>query len=427
MNDFRAQAYLNNQNKSDNSNKEKKIKTVSWTKISKEDEKKSIPTKEDREGVKLQLSSAATKSTTSKEKDAVNQQLKNAADFLKTGGLVKVPVEKPEPDGSDSVYRRVAKFLLLIGEDESAKILPHLSESQIEKIIPEIASIRTVDKDEAEVILAEFNSLLESSRESGGVETAREMLVRAYGKERAEQMLEKAMPLKGKKPFEYLNDADSERVYLLLKDENAGVQTLVLSHLAPQKAASVINQMSAEEKKEIIVRLAKMEPISPEVIRRVDEGMHEKSLRQSSEKAENIDGRNALAQILKKMDIGAEQDIITYLSEEDPDLGLDLRSRLFTMDDVIHADDRFIQKKLHEMKESDIAYLIAGKPEDFRNKILGNISAGRRTEVLDQEDILKPMRRSDCERITSQFFSVLRREYEAGHLIISNRNDDIFI
>lgn len=427
MNDFRAQAYLNNQNKSDNSNKEKKIKTVSWTKISKEDEKKSIPTKEDREGVKLQLSSAATKSTTSKEKEAVNQQLKNAADFLKTGGLVKVPVEKPEPDGTDSVYRRVAKFLLLIGEDEAAKILPHLSESQIEKIIPEIASIRTVDKDEAEVILAEFNSLLESSRESGGVETAREMLVRAYGKERAEQMLEKAMPLKGKKPFEYLNDADSERVYLLLKDENAGVQTLVLSHLAPQKAASVINQMSAEEKKEIIVRLAKMEPISPEVIRRVDEGMHEKSLRQSSEKAENIDGRNALAQILKKMDIGAEQDIITYLSEEDPDLGLDLRSRLFTMDDVIHADDRFIQKKLHEMKESDIAYLIAGKPEDFRNKILGNISAGRRTEVLDQEDILKPMRRSDCERITSQFFSVLRREYEAGHLIISNRNDDIFI
>lgn len=427
MNDFRAQAYLNNQNKSDNSNKEKKIKTVSWIKISKEDEKKSIPTKEDREGVKLQLSSAATKSTTSKEKETVNQQLKNAADFLKTGGLVKVPVEKPEPDGSDSVYRRVAKFLLLIGEDEAAKILPHLSESQIEKIIPEIASIRTVDKDEAEVILAEFNSLLESSRESGGVETAREMLVRAYGKERAEQMLEKAMPLKGKKPFEYLNDADSERVYLLLKDENAGVQTLVLSHLAPQKAASVINQMSAEEKKEIIVRLAKMEPISPEVIRRVDEGMHEKSLRQSSEKAENIDGRNALAQILKKMDIGAEQDIITYLSEEDPDLGLDLRSRLFTMDDVIHADDRFIQKKLHEMKESDIAYLIAGKPEDFRNKILGNISAGRRTEVLDQEDILKPMRRSDCERITSQFFSVLRREYEAGHLIISNRNDDIFI
>ena len=59
-----------------------------------------------------------------------SQTLDNTVDYLKTGGLLKVPVEQT-PDGKDSVYRRVAKFLLLIGEDEAAKILPHLSETQI--------------------------------------------------------------------------------------------------------------------------------------------------------------------------------------------------------------------------------------------------------------------------------------------------------
>ena len=127
------------------------------------------------------------------------------------------------------------------------------------------------------------------------------------------------------------------------------------------------------------------------------------------------------------MDIGSENDILSYLSEDDPDLGQDLRSRLFTMDDVVKADDRFVQQKLHEMSEIDIAYLIAGKPDDFRDKILDNISSGRRAEVLEQEDILKPMRRSDCERITSEFFSKLRRAYEEGHLIIKDRNDDVFV
>ena len=82
-------------------------------------------------------------------KPSSSQELENSVSFLKTGGLLKVPVEEAAPDGSDSVYRRVAKFLLLIGEDEAAKILPHLSETQIEKIIPEIASIRTVSKEEA--------------------------------------------------------------------------------------------------------------------------------------------------------------------------------------------------------------------------------------------------------------------------------------
>ncbi|MCR4954028.1 MAG: flagellar motor switch protein FliG [Treponema sp.] len=363
----------------------------------------------------------------SKSETPNSVRLENATDFLKSGGLIKVPVEESKPDGSDSVYRRVAKFLLLIGEDEAAKILPHLSETQIEKIIPEIASIRTVSKEEASVILAEFNSLLEKSRQNGGVETAREMLVKAYGKKRADEMIKKTMPLEGKKPFDYLNDADAERIYLLLKDENVGVQSMVLSHLEPKKAAAVINQMKADEKREVVMRLAKMEPVNPDIIRRVDQAMHEKSLTQTTEKAENIDGRNALAQILKKMDVSAENDILSYLSEDDPDLGQDLRSRLFTMDDVIKADDRFVQEKLREMTEIDIAYLIAGKPDDFRSKVLDNISSGRRSEVLSQEDILKPMRRSDCERITSQFYSVLRRAYETGHLIIKDRNDDVFV
>lgn len=362
-----------------------------------------------------------------KPQESADQRLEKTTDYLKTGGLLKVPIEEPQPDGKDSVYRRVAKFLLLIGEDEAAKILPHLSEKQIEKIIPEIASIRSVSKEEASVILAEFQSLLETSRQSGGVETAREMLVKAYGEKRADEMMKKAVQFEGKKPFDYLNEADSERVYLLLKDENVGVQSLVLSYLEPKKSAAIINQMKENEKKEIVLRLAKMEPVSPEVIRRVDQAMHEKSLNQTTEKAENIDGRNALAQILKKMDIGSENDILGYLSEGDPDLGQDLRSRLFTMDDVLNADDRFIQNRLHEMSEIDIAYLVAAKPDNFRDKILTNISSGRRQEVLDQEDILKPMRRSDCEKITSEFFSKLRRAYENGTLIIKGRNDDVFV
>ena len=361
------------------------------------------------------------------KKPSSSQELENSVSFLKTGGLLKVPVVQPSPDGSDSVYRRVAKFLLLIGEDEAAKILPHLSETQIEKIIPEIASIRTVSKEEAAVILEEFNGLLNKAREEGGVETAREMLEKAYGKKRADELLKKAMPLEGKVPFNYLRDADNERIYLLIKDENPGVQSMVLSHLEPKKSAKIINLMTPEEKKEVVMRLAKMEPVSPDVIRRVDQAMHEKSLNQTVEKAENIDGRNALAQILKKMDVGAENDILSYLSEDDPDLGQDLRSRLFTMDDVVKSDDRFVQEKLREMPETDIAYLIAAKPEDFREKILSNISAGRRAEVRAQEDILKPMRRSDCERITSEFFSKLRRAFEEGHLIIQDRNDDVFV
>ena len=366
--------------------------------------------------------SNAAKSNDNSQKSESSPELQHVTDYLKTGGLIKVTQDQTEQ--KDSIFRRVAKFLLIIGEDEAAKILTHLSEAQIEKIIPEIASIRSVDKDEADSILAEFNSLLQNARQAGGVETAREMLTKVYGKEKANQMLEKTVPFSGARPFDYLSDSDSERIYILLKDENIGVQAMVLSHLQPQKAASVINQMNPEEKKEIVLRLAKMEPVSPDILKRVDRALREKSLRQTSQKAEKIDGKNALAQILKKMSPSAENDIIASLSESDPDLGMDLRSRLFTMEDVINADDRFIQEQLRLLDDQTLCLLIAANPDDFRNKILDNVSSARRHDVLSIEEINKPFRRSDCERVTSEFFATLRRAYEDGKLIIHGRDED---
>ena len=107
--------------------------------------------------------------------------------------LIKVPADESSAQKKDSVYRRVAKFLVLIGVDEAAKILPHLSPEQTEKIIPEIATIRTISDDEAAVILAEFQGLYKYVTEKGGKETARAILEKAYGSEKAEEMLKKAV------------------------------------------------------------------------------------------------------------------------------------------------------------------------------------------------------------------------------------------
>ena len=355
-----------------------------------------------------------------------NQNSQNNSNNQNNSEQILYKVPKPEQK-EDSIYRRVAKFLIIIGEDEAAKVLPHLAEEQIEKIIPEIASIKSVSPEESKKILEEFKGLIKQSRQSGGVETARDILQKVYGKEKAQEVLDRAMPFSEGKPFEYLNDADSERVYLLLKEESVGVQTIVLSHLVPKKAAQIINLMKEDEKKEVMIRLAKMEKISPDVIKRIDKSLHQKSLKQTSEKAESIDGKNVLAQILKKMDPKSESEIINVLSEDNPDLGEDLRSRLFTIEDVVNADDRFIQEKLRDMPIADICHLIAGKSAEFREKILSNVSKGRKLEILDEESVLTPMRKSECERITSIFFSILRRSFDEGHLIIKGRNDDVYV
>ena len=367
--------------------------------------------------------------------------------YMKAAGLLKTTEETPKKDDlsiklpsnvrleknenanpeKDSIYRRVAKFLLLIGIDEAAKIIPHLSPEQTEKIIPEIASIRSVDPDEATVILAEFENLVQRSREDGGVTTAKAILVKAFGQERAEQMLEKSVPFHKGKPFEYMQEMEGERVFFLLKEESSAVQALVLSQLKPKVAADVINKMELESKTEVVRRLATLKKIDPEVLRRVDQAMSEKVKTANTSKSDSIDGRGALADILKKMSPDSEKNILSMLSDTDPDLGVDLRQRLFTVDDVLNCDDRVMQEKLHQMSETEIAYLVAGKAQNFRDKIFKNISKGRGDIVLEEEQIHKPMLKKDCETVTAEFFSYLRRKWEAGELRIIGRDDEQYV
>lgn len=355
-----------------------------------------------------------------KKKSATSDDVKNAAKNLTSGGLVKIPASSTE---KDNIYRRVAKFLVIVGIDEAAKILPHLTEEQTEKIIPEIASIQKITPEESASILEEFESLVEKAREEGGLETARNILTKAYGSEKAEDMLKKSVKYPDGKPFDYLSDANAERIKVLIDGESDAVKSLVLSQIEPKKAAKVINLMDVDDKKKIVLRLAKIKPVAPEVLAEIDKSLHEKLLTQNTENSQNMDGRGVLAQILKRMNPSAENSIINTLSEQDPELGEDLRKRLFTEEDVIGSDDRFIQNYLHDMEDRDIAILIYGKNDAFREKILSNVSKNRRRVILDEESMIHHLTKADSEKMTSSFYSVLRRAWENGDLRVAGRDE----
>lgn len=333
--------------------------------------------------------------------------------------LVKVPIK-------ESVYRRVAKFLILIGVEDAAKVIPLLTAEQRQKIILEVASIRTISEEEKSAILEEFDELYKNVKLTGGKETAREILTRAYGAEKADSLLQKTVPFTKGRPFEYLNNETPERITTLLSSESNLVRTLVLSNIQPEKAAKVINALPKSDKKEVILRLAKIEPIQSDVLQRVDKAIYEKAQTLTEESAIKIDGRDKLTSILKAMPVTMEQDILNMLDNDATGLSEDLRQRLFTLDDVINAQDKYIQERLQAMSAIDIARLIAKKKVEFRQKILTNISQGRRQEVLDEEK-LTPLLKADCERVTSSFIERLRSDYEKGLLIIVGRNDKDFV
>jgi flagellar motor switch protein FliG len=339
--------------------------------------------------------------------------------FFKTGGA------------GESKYRRVAKFLILIGGDEAAGILSQLPTDQVELISKEIASIRSIGAEDAKAVLEEFRALLSSPHaftgaSSGGVETARRLLYAAFGPEQGEAYLTQAVPKSRKNPLAFLEDLSGEQIALLLKDESVAAAALVLSRLTPKKSAAALIHTGGDQKALILRRIARMERTAPEVLEQVAAALREKSrLMGGAADTVRLDGLGALTAILRSSDLSFGDRLMRELEEDDPDLGRDLKERLYTLEDVVRAQDRPIQEKLRFMSDRDIALLLKGRSPEFTEKIYANLSSGRRAAIQEEEGIMGAVPKAEADTAARDFLGWFRLNREEGRIILMDDEDII--
>jgi flagellar motor switch protein FliG len=359
--------------------------------------------------------------------------------FIKTRGPAS---------GEESKYRRVAKFLILIGSERAADILSRLDAAQVEAVSKEIASIKSIGGEEGRAVLEEFRSLLSapygySGGVTGGTEEARRLLYAAYGPEKGEEILVRAVPETKADPFDFLADFSGEQLALLFREESPAAAALVFSRLPPKLSAAALAGVSGEKKLEIVRRIAHQSPVAPEVLEQVAAALREKARHIGGGREDgDFDGMNALAAILKSADVSFGEEIIKELERGDPDLGKDLKERIYTLDDVVWAADLPLQKKLASMENREIVFLLKSKTVPageegeaarradeartaFREKVLSNLSQARRNDVLEEEAIAGPVPRRDVEETASAFLGWFRKSREEGTILMLNDGDII--
>ncbi|MDR0600914.1 MAG: flagellar motor switch protein FliG, partial [Treponema sp.] len=311
----------------------------------------------------------------------------------KTAGMAKVSggfIKGTRPP-ADSKCRRLAKFLILIGGDEAARIFAELDAGQVEAVSREIASIRGITAEEGEKVLDEFRLLFSRSWGSygssrGGIETARRLLYAAFGPEKGEEFAGRAAPSPRENPFGFLDDFSPEQVSLLLREEAPAAAALILSRIPSKLSAAVLAQIPSERKLDIIRRIARQGQVSLEVLERAAAALKEKARSMGGAGGVRIDGMKTLAAILKTGDYSFSGRILGELEEENPELGRDIKERLYTLDDVINTAGRPLEEKLGTMTEREIALLLEGASSLFAEKVYSCVSRRRRALIEEERE-----------------------------------------
>jgi len=328
---------------------------------------------------------------------------------------------------NDSKFRKVAKLLLVLGKKEASNVLTTLPSKDIEKVSKEISNIDYVGRAEALELLKEFGK--EDSvfnRNKGGVETARTILVNAFGQEKGNKLLYSAVPECKDKPFSFLNDLDDNQRILILRKESVSTLTIVLNYLEPKYSSPILESLSPDIQKEIIRRLSKLKRVSPNVIKIITENLIEKIKLLGKNDSIEIDGRGTLADILKYMDVDNERKILNEIDTIDPHLGEIIRDRLYTIDIIYSIEKSDFQKIIQELSDIELVYLIKGESKDIQNKIWNSMSEGRKVMVQSEMDVIGLVKKSDADKMTKKFIKLIKEKEENGHLRIITDEDWVY-
>ena len=332
-------------------------------------------------------------------------------DIMKKSGLIKVPQEK------DSPYRKVAKFLFLIGAEEASRVIKNLGAEQVDKIVKELVTIQKIDKDEAEQILKEFSHLYDVAKVSfGGIDTARSILEKAFGSQKAQTIIDACIPDVKKPNFDYLKDVDNDTLSILLEGEMIATKALILSQLSAKQVAKYISV--AKEKKDIIKAMLDIKSVSTNVLFELSEAMKKKM---SSIQTSNtsIDGKASLINILRSLDYKSGEDLIEGIYEDgDEELAKELKENLFTLDDVLSIPDFQMQRFLFAFDDELLIKLIHAKSDAFKQKILNNLSEGRSHRIAEEEHIREYFLKKEVQDATNIFMEKVREANGKGEIEI---------
>jgi flagellar motor switch protein FliG len=326
--------------------------------------------------------------------------------------------------------RKAAVLLVQMGQEAAAKVLAHMRETEVEELTAEIVRLQAIEPSQAKAVLEEFHGMTRARDyiAQGGFGFAQDLLESSLGADRAKEIIARLEAAVAEMPFQFLHRADPRQLLSFLQDEHPQIIALVLAHLTAEQASSVLGGLTSSLQADVAHRIAVMDRTSPEVIKSVEQILERKlsSVLQPTEMSV-VGGLQPLVDIINRADRGTERLILEGLEGRDKELADEIRSRMFMFDDIVNLDDRAVQLVLREVETSDLATALKGVREEVREKVTRNLSERAAENLLEEIELLGPVRLRTVEESQAKVVHAIRALDEAGTIVVRRGSDDEFV
>ena len=326
--------------------------------------------------------------------------------------------------------QKAAITLLTLGEKFAAEVFKKLDESEVKELGRQMSLIRNVPQELVEATLKEFNDKVGTDMDLviKGDEFVKKALTGAMG--------DKALPLLDEMnnevqapPFSKIKDVDPRVLANFIRNEHPQTIAVIMAHLESSQAGEVIREFPENLQYEVVLRVATLDSVPPSVIREIDSVLEEEVITSVDQSGGGpVGGIQAVAELLNHVDKATEETLLERLDEYKTELADQVRQLMFVFEDLSNIDDRGIRAILREVSNEDLTLALKTASEDLKSKILNNVSERAAAMIMEDLEVMGPVRISDVERAQQAVTRVARRLEKEGKIVIGGKGgEDAFV
>lgn len=308
--------------------------------------------------------------------------------------------------------QKAAILMVILGEESSGALLRELDEDEVQRIGREIAGISAITSEMAEEVLTEFYQMMVAQDYilKGGLDYARKVLESAFGADRAKRLLDRLSVSLSTDTvhFDALQRADPQQLASFIHNEHPQTVALILSHVGGTQAARLLRSLSPEMRAEVCLRMANLDQISPEVIKRISTIVGQKLKSVGDLNRHDYGGVRAVAEVFNRLEQSESNEILEHIEAASPALGETIRQLMFVFDDLLKVDAAGMRELLARVDRKVLTIALKGTSEKLKNHFL-QVMSQRGAEMLREDmEALGPVKMREVEAAQQQIVAAVR-------------------
>ena len=171
-------------------------------------------------------------------------------------------------------------------------------------------------------------------------------------------------------PFGFMKSLSSSQISFLLKNEPARIKATVMARLDTEKAATILQTLSRDERTQVAVELGRMHEMPMELVEKVGFNLAEKARNVPDENSIAVNGVRFVADVLSDSDPVTRQELINGLRVSDQKLSEDVESSCFIFESIPVVPNDVLKEVVRQLPPDDVITAISGATKEIKEAVI---------------------------------------------------------